>query len=250
MAKSTHFNPVDLVCAIRDYEGKPFNLPDYVDPQTGFISNKSKDGKELLLAPMTLDTFRAPSSNEVGLGGRLDCTNIITPILSVITNDVDIVAQSLNQSITQVIASIVQIVGILVMMLTISLPLTLVVLATVPLSLVIVMRIVKVSQRYFKLSADTLGDVNGIIEEDFSGQVVIQAFNRGERAVEYLSGKRYLILYRVLYVGAVFVGAIVQLHVVWNVADLLNGLMAIPNLVSLLALAGVIVAETRQSADF
>ena len=72
----------------------------------------------------------------------------------------------------------------------------------------------------------------------------------GERAVEYLSGKRYLILYRVLYVGAVFVGAIVQLHVVWNVADLLNGLMAIPNLVSLLALAGVIVAETRQSADF
>ncbi len=48
MAKSTHFNPVDLVCAIRDYKGEPFNLPDYVDPQTGFISNKSKDGKELL----------------------------------------------------------------------------------------------------------------------------------------------------------------------------------------------------------
>ena len=48
MAKSTHFNPVDLVCAIRDYEGKPFDLPKYVDPQTGFISNKSKDGKELL----------------------------------------------------------------------------------------------------------------------------------------------------------------------------------------------------------
>jgi len=48
MAKSTHFNPVDLVCAIRDYEGKPFDLLKYVDPQTGFISNKSKDGKELL----------------------------------------------------------------------------------------------------------------------------------------------------------------------------------------------------------
>ena len=48
MAQSTHFNPVDLVCAIRNYEGKPFNLPDFVDPQTGFISNKSKDGKELL----------------------------------------------------------------------------------------------------------------------------------------------------------------------------------------------------------
>ena len=48
MAQSTHFNPVDLVCAIRDVDGKPFNLPDFVDPQTGFISNKSKDGKELL----------------------------------------------------------------------------------------------------------------------------------------------------------------------------------------------------------
>ncbi len=48
MAQSTHFNPVDLVCAIRDYEGNKFNLPDYVDPQTGFISHKSKDGKDLL----------------------------------------------------------------------------------------------------------------------------------------------------------------------------------------------------------
>lgn len=48
MAQSTHFNPVDLVCAIRDYEGNAFHLPDYVDPQTGFISQKSKDGKELL----------------------------------------------------------------------------------------------------------------------------------------------------------------------------------------------------------
>lgn len=72
----------------------------------------------------------------------------------------------------------------------------------------------------------------------------------GERAVEYLSGKRYLVIYRVLYIAAVFAGAVVQLTVVWNLADLLNGLMAIPNLISLLALAGVIVAETRQSVDF
>lgn len=72
----------------------------------------------------------------------------------------------------------------------------------------------------------------------------------GERAVEYLSGKRYLKVYRVVYVVAIFFGAIVQLTVIWNVADLLNGLMAIPNLISLLALAGVIVAETRASKDF
>jgi len=48
MATATHFNPVDLVCAIRDFEGKPFDLPKFVDPKTGFISQKSKDGKELL----------------------------------------------------------------------------------------------------------------------------------------------------------------------------------------------------------
>lgn len=47
MEKATHFNPVDLVCAVKDYEGKPFDLPKYVDPKTGFISSKSKDGKEL-----------------------------------------------------------------------------------------------------------------------------------------------------------------------------------------------------------
>ena len=45
--KGTHFNPVDLVCAVKDYQGNAFNLPQYVDPQTGFISHKSKDGKEL-----------------------------------------------------------------------------------------------------------------------------------------------------------------------------------------------------------
>ena len=48
MAKATHFNPVDLVCSLRDAEGKHYDLPQYVDPQTGFISQKSKDGKELL----------------------------------------------------------------------------------------------------------------------------------------------------------------------------------------------------------
>ena len=68
----------------------------------------------------------------------------------------------------------------------------------------------------------------------------------GERAVEYLSGKRYLIIYRVLYVAAILAGAVVQLTVVWNLADLLNGLMAIPNLISLLALAGVLSVETRR----
>ena len=67
----------------------------------------------------------------------------------------------------------------------------------------------------------------------------------GERAVEYLKGKNWVIGYRVLYIIAVFVGSVMNLAVVWNLADCMNALMAIPNLVSLLFLNGIIVRETR-----
>jgi AGCS family alanine or glycine:cation symporter len=67
----------------------------------------------------------------------------------------------------------------------------------------------------------------------------------GERAVEYLKGKRWVLGYRVLYIVAVFIGAVMNLAVVWNLADCMNALMAIPNLVSLLCLNGVIVNETQ-----
>ena len=68
----------------------------------------------------------------------------------------------------------------------------------------------------------------------------------GERAVEYLRGRRWVAVYRVLYIAAVYVGSITQLNVVWNLADCMNALMAIPNLLSLLFLSGVIVHETRK----
>ena len=68
----------------------------------------------------------------------------------------------------------------------------------------------------------------------------------GERAVEYLEGRKWIHLYRILYIIAVFVGAVVSLDLVWNLADCMNALMAIPNLVSLLALNGIIVHETRK----
>ncbi|MCD8393734.1 MAG: alanine:cation symporter family protein [Bacteroidales bacterium] len=68
----------------------------------------------------------------------------------------------------------------------------------------------------------------------------------GERACEYLGAKRSAIAYRWLYVVAVFVGAVIDLGLVWDIADCLNALMAIPNLIALLALTGVIVAETRR----
>lgn len=68
----------------------------------------------------------------------------------------------------------------------------------------------------------------------------------GERAMEYLSGKRSVLPYRILYIAAVFAGSVVNLALVWNIADCMNALMAIPNLLSLLFLNGVIVHETRK----
>lgn len=68
----------------------------------------------------------------------------------------------------------------------------------------------------------------------------------GERAVEYLKGRRWTVYYRVLYIVAVFVGSIMNLSIVWNLADCMNALMAIPNLLSLLFLSGIIVHETRK----
>ncbi len=68
----------------------------------------------------------------------------------------------------------------------------------------------------------------------------------GERAVEYLKGKRWMKIYRLLYIVAVFVGSVVSLDVVWNISDCMNALMAIPNLVSLLFLSGILVHETRK----
>lgn len=68
----------------------------------------------------------------------------------------------------------------------------------------------------------------------------------GERAVEYLKGKKWSYVYRLLYIMAVYVGSIASLNIVWNIADCMNALMAIPNLLSLLFLNGILVHETRK----
>ena len=68
----------------------------------------------------------------------------------------------------------------------------------------------------------------------------------GESAVEYLRGKRWTYVYRILYIAAVFIGSVASLNIVWNIADCMNALMAIPNLLSLLFLNGVLVHETRK----
>lgn len=68
----------------------------------------------------------------------------------------------------------------------------------------------------------------------------------GERAIEYLKGRKWVLGYRIIYIIAVFLGSVMNLGVVWNIADCMNALMAIPNLISLLALSGIIVHETRK----
>ena len=105
-------------------------------------------------------------------------------VLSRITNDVDTLSQSLNQSVTQLITSVTQIIGVTIMMFSISWQLALVTLITVPAALVIVTIIVKLSQKWFVRQQAQLGVVNGIVEEDFSGQNVIQVFNQAPAAVE------------------------------------------------------------------
>ena len=104
-------------------------------------------------------------------------------VLSRITNDVDTLGQSLNQSITQLITSVTQVIGVLVMMLSISLPLAGVTVLTLPVSVVLVVVVVHFSQRFFRQQQATLGEVNGMIEEDFAGQNVIQVFDRADEFV-------------------------------------------------------------------
>ena len=109
--------------------------------------------------------------------------NAVGDVLSRITNDVDTVGQSLNQCVTQLITSITQIIGVTVMMLSVSAALAGITFLTIPVSLVLIVIVVRSSQRYFRQQQMLLGRVDGVIEESFSGQNVIKVFNREQRAV-------------------------------------------------------------------
>ncbi|WP_130806279.1 ABC transporter ATP-binding protein [Senegalia massiliensis] len=104
-------------------------------------------------------------------------------ILSRVTNDVDTLSQTLNQSLTQIITSVTTIIGVLVMMISISWRMTLASLITIPISLILIMSIVKKSQKFFKQQQDYLGNVNGHVEEMYSGHIVVKAFNGEEKSI-------------------------------------------------------------------
>ena len=109
-------------------------------------------------------------------------------VLSRVTNDVDTVSQTLNQSLSQIITSITSVIGILVMMLTISWQMTLVALLTIPVTMVAISLIVRTSQKYFKQQQDYLGHVNGHVEEMFGGHIVVKAFNAEEESLKTFNG--------------------------------------------------------------
>ncbi len=104
--------------------------------------------------------------------------------LSRVSNDVDTIAQSLNQSLSQIITSAVSVVGILIMMFTINVVMTLVALLVLPVSMFLIMFVMKRSQKYFEQQQDSLGDVNGHVEEMYGGHQVVKAFNGEKDSVE------------------------------------------------------------------
>ena len=104
--------------------------------------------------------------------------------LSRITNDVDTLGQSLNQGVTQLITSVTTIIGVLIMMLSINPLMTLITVVILPVSVVLIMVVVKRSQKYFVAQQRTLGKINGIVEETFSGHAIVKAFNREDGTVD------------------------------------------------------------------
>ena len=105
-------------------------------------------------------------------------------VLSRVTNDVDVLNQTLNQSITQIISSVTTMIGVLAMMLSISWLMTLITLGILPLSVILVMFTVKKSQKYYRAQQEYLGHLNGHVEEMYGGHIVIKAFNKEQKSTE------------------------------------------------------------------
>ena len=105
-------------------------------------------------------------------------------VLSRITNDVDTLGMNLNASVTQLITGVATVLGVVIMMLSISPIMTLVALIIIPVSLLIVSVVVKRSQKYFRMQQNRLGAINGQVEETFSGHAVVRAFSKEDEVVE------------------------------------------------------------------
>lgn len=161
-------------------------------------------------------------------------------VLSRITNDVDTLGQGLNQSITQIITSVTTMLGVLVMMLSISPLMTLIAMVILPVSAVLVSLVVKKSQKFFKTQQEYLGHINGMVEENYGGHLIIKAFNKEDRVVEefnasnkvlydsawksqFVSGMMHPIMMfvgNIGYVGVAFLGGFLAIKKVITIGDI------------------------------
>lgn len=146
-------------------------------------------------------------------------------VLSRVTNDIDTLGQSLNQSMTQIITSATQIIGVFIMMIRINIPMTIVVLLTLPLSTGIIGMIMKKSQPYFKAQQANLGELNGQVEEIYSGHNIVKAFNKEESVIrdfEEVNGR----LYQSAWKSQFFSGAMMPLmQFIGNIGYVLSAIL-------------------------
>lgn len=158
-------------------------------------------------------------------------------VLSRITNDVDTLGQGLNQSITTIISSVATLVGVLIMMLSISPLMTLIALVILPISAFLVSFVVKKSQKYFKSQQEYLGHINGQVEEVYGGHLVIKAFNREAVTMEefdktneilYESAWRSQFLSGMMHPIMMFVG-----NLGYAAVSLVGGLLAIRGIITI-----------------
>ncbi|MGL5352448.1 MAG: ABC transporter ATP-binding protein, partial [Clostridium sp.] len=105
-------------------------------------------------------------------------------ILSRVTNDVDTISSTLQQSLTQIITAVVTIIGVVLMMLSISITMTLITLITLPLAIFVIAPVIKRSQGYFSNQQKYLGEINGHVEEMYSGHIIVKAFGHEKKSLE------------------------------------------------------------------
>jgi len=157
-------------------------------------------------------------------------------VLSKVTNDVDAISRTLNQSLTQIITSLTTVVGVMIMMFSISWQLTLVAMLILPVSVGLISFVVKYSQKYFKKQQDYLGHVNGHVEEMYGGHVVVKAFNGEKESIEkfniynkelYSSAWKSQFLSGMMMPIMTFVG-----NIGYVIISIMGGWLAIKNMIS------------------
>lgn len=171
-------------------------------------------------------------------------------VLSIITNDVDSISNNLQQILSQMITGVVTMIGILIMMLSISLPMTLGALIVIPLSTLFMDLVIKKSQVYFRKQQEFLGNTNGYIEEVYSGHNIVKSFNREEKSIEefneineklYETARKSQFLSGLMMPVMSFIG-----NLGYVVVAILGGFLAIKNTISV----GDIQAFIQYSRNF